>query len=275
MPFFRIAAWLHQRAPGMRPVAVLEAYFDESMTQGVTAIAGYVATDTDWASIEGLWAGVLGLYADKGVRTFHATDCCGVEGYGEFGLVDTFHRMNILNSLSGILMGSAVQPVWSAVYTEDWDAAVTDPAFLAAFPKPFHLCFEHIARQLAHWGASRIGAGERIPVMFACQAGYQEWMAQASQSWAQPGWHKDVLGALAFDRPQRVIPLQCADLLAHEISWEWERREYGPRPTIATGGYRRLLERASAFNGLHVGGCFGVEGLCAAVERFKRTGSII
>jgi hypothetical protein len=61
-----------------------------------------------------------------------------------------------------------VQPIWSAVYTEDWNAVVIDGNFLAKFPDPFHLCFEHVVRQLAKW-AQRKANGELVAPMFARQ----------------------------------------------------------------------------------------------------------
>jgi hypothetical protein len=269
-----MADWLHPQSYVHKALALLKAYCDESWTGGVTAIAGYVASKPVWEAVEGAWQNVLTPYADKGVKTFHAAHCCGAEGYGEFALVDTFHRMAILTSLSGILRDANVQAVWSAIYTEDWDQTVTDREFLAAFPKPFHLCFEHIVRQLAAW-ARKNANGERVCPVFSRQPEFEEWMTYASQSYGQAAWYQETLGPIAFGYPWQVVPLQCADLIAHEISWEWERRGYGPPPTLQTIGYRRLLANASAYNGLHVGGCFDANALRLAVERFKKTGRII
>src|SRR5258708_30332461 len=103
-PVVQIADWLHPRASKWKALAMLEAYFDESWTQpqhqGVTAIAGYVASRDVWASIEASWTDQLGLYANKGLRTFHAADCCGNTGYGEFALGDNFPPMSILTNPS-------------------------------------------------------------------------------------------------------------------------------------------------------------------------------
>ena len=257
---------------------MLEAYFDESWTEpkdyGVTAIAGYVASRDTWVSIEGPWADRLGLYADKGVKTFHAAHCCGEEGYGEFARLNTFHRMAILTELSGLLERADVQPIWSAVYTEDWNAVVSDKNFLSKFPDPFNLCFEHMVWQLASW-ARRKANGERIAPMFARQDQYQHWMTLAEQAYSQFDWYKSVLDPITFGYPSQVIPLQAADLLAHEISWEWNRIGYSVPKNLAEAGIRRLLSKATAFRGMHEGGCFDAGALKVAIERYNKTGRVI
>jgi hypothetical protein len=270
-----IADWLHPAAGVHKALAMLQAYFDESWTQpqnqGVAAIAGYVATKDVWAAIEKPWADQLKLYEAQGLKTFHAAHCCGDIGYEEFALIDTFHRMSILSNLSGLLENADVQPIWSAVYTEDWNDTVTDPDFLARFPDPFCLCFEHVTWQLANW-TRRKANGERVAPMFARQKQYEPWMSLALDG---HGKHSDVLGSIAFGYPSQVVPLQAADLLAHEISWEWDRAGYNPPKTLAEFGIRLLLHKATAYNGMHEGGCFDASSLVSAIDRFKRTGSVL
>jgi hypothetical protein len=275
--FLDVARALHPRLSVVKAMALLKAYFDESWTrdgQGVTAIAGYVGAADVWDAIETPWRDRVGLYADKGVRSFHMKDCCGAMGYGEFADVDTEHRLHIINALSSILQKSNIQPIWSAVYGEDWNAAVQDADFLKRFPSPFALCFEHVVQQLWGW-AKRHSDGERVVPMFAFQPQYAALMSQVGEAYEQFPWYRDVLGPLAFDYPDRNIPLQAADLLAHEISWEWDRVGYGPPPTLMNIGIRRVLEKATAYNGLHQGGCFDANALSVAVERYKRTGNIL
>lgn len=275
--FLEVAAALHPRHSVVRAMALLRAFFDESWTrdgEGVTAIAGYVASAGVWDAVEEPWKARLALYADKGVRSFHMKDCCGAEGYGKFARVNTDHRLHIINSLSGILEKSDVQAIWSSVYNEDWNSVVTDPEFLNKFPKPFSLCFEHIVQQLWRW-AKRNADGELVVPMFAYQPEYATHMSNVGAAYGQFPWYRDVLGPLAFDYPSRNVPLQGADLLAHEISWEWDRVGYGAPPTLMNIGIRRVLEKATGFNGLHLGGCFDANALKLTVERFKKTGSVI
>lgn len=258
-------------------MAPLKAYFDESIThelQGVTAIAGYVGADSVWSSIEGPWTQQLALYADKGVKTFHMTECCGADGYGQFALVDTFHRMSIIKNLSELLGRSDIQPIWSAVLTEDWQT-IDDAEFLKKYPKPFYLCFDHIVYQLADW-ARRKANGERIDPMFAYSPEYAERMAEVGAAYSRQDWYKQALGPIAFGYPEQVIPLQAADMLVHEIAWHWDNQEYGPVPKrLEEVGYRRVFANATKFNGLNEGGCFDAGALGLAVERFKRTGRIL
>jgi hypothetical protein len=263
----------------VKAMALLKAFFDESWSHSsagttVTAIAGYVGAADVWDSIELPWQERLDLYKDQGVRFFHMTDCCGAEGRRQFVNVNLEHRLHIINYLSGILEKADIQAIWSSVFDEDWNAVVTDAEFLAWFPKPFCLCFEHIVQQLWHWARSNAN-GERVVPMFAYQEQYSAHMMEIGAAYGGYPWYRDVLGPLAFDFPDRNIPLQAADLLAHEISWDWNRAGYGPPPTVTDIGFRRVLAKASGFNGLHLGGCFDANALRLTVDRFKRTGKIL
>lgn len=190
------------------------------------------------------------------------------------GYVGAATVWDAIDALSGILEKSDIQAVWSAVYDVDWNCTVHDGEFLNRFPTPFTLCFEHIVQQLWQW-AKRKAGGELVVPMFAYQPEYADHMREVGAAYGQFPWYRDVLGPLAFDYPSRTIPLQAADLLAHEISWEWDRVEYGPPPTPMNIGIRRVLERSTGFNGLHVGGCFDANALKLTVDRFKKTGSVL
>lgn len=256
---------------------VLKAYFDESGThgdQGITALAGYVGTADAWNALEAAWQEELRPYAHLGVKTFHMSECMGAEGSGEFARVEKFHRDVIVVNLSKILAKSELQPIWSAVLTEAWTEFVTDPEFLARYPKPLDLCFEHIVRQLAGW-ARRAADGEVVVPVFAYSKEYSPRMDELGRVWGQTDWYRSVLGSISFGFPSQVVPLQAADFLVHEIGWHWDNQFYGPLPTLIESGYRQILDNATQHRGLHMGGCYDAVPLRNAVKHFKETGEII
>jgi len=93
---------------------LLKAYFDESGIHAdatVTGMAGYLGSNEAWEGIEKEWLAELAMFEDKGVRTFHMTDC--IAGTGEFAGVDTFFRMALIKRLSEVLSRADIQAIWS------------------------------------------------------------------------------------------------------------------------------------------------------------------
>ncbi len=253
---------------------MLNAYFDESGIDTkslITVLAGYVATKEVWVAVEAKWQAELAIYSDKGVRTFHMTNC--IAQTGEFAGLDTFFSRALIYSLSEILRDHDVQAIWSMVINEDWTAAVTDVGFLARFPKPLDLCFEHVVQQLWGW-SSKKAAGELVVPMFAYQPEYHARMSEIGRVYGAQDWYRRVLGPIAFGFPSQNVPLQTADFVAHQINKEWEHREYDEL-TLQNMGRTLALSNATAFNGMHVGGGFDARALLLTIDRFKKTGSII
>jgi hypothetical protein len=274
VPIGQIADWLHRSAAQRKALVLMEAYFDESGTHGealITSLAGYVATKEVWKSLEGQWEDELRVYAHKGVETFHMTHCIMQEG--EFAALDRFFSRALIMKLSEVLARHDIQPIWSMVVNEDWDKVVTDQEFLARFPKPLDLCFEHVVLTLHSWAKRRAG-GELVAPMFSYQPEYYARMAEIGRVYGSQGWYRTVLGPIAFGFPSQVVPLQAADFVSHQVNSRWEHIEYGDLklenmgPTVA-------LQNATAFNGMHVGGGFDRKSLRLVVERFKKTGKIV
>jgi hypothetical protein len=130
---YELADMLHGRSNPWKVMALMEAYFDESWIgptgQRITALAGFMATAQVWRDLEDDWIEAWAPYKEQyGIKTFHMTECAG--GYGEFARIDTFFRLAIITTLSKVVGCQKVQPVWSAVLDEDWNAVVSDTDFL-------------------------------------------------------------------------------------------------------------------------------------------------
>lgn len=267
-----LADWLHAGAAKSKALVLMKAYFDESGTDGeslITVIAGYVASKDVWTEVEAKWKAELDVYADKGVKTFRMTDC--IAQVGEFARLDKFFSSALIQKLSEVLRDHDVHAIWSAVSSEAWKT-VTDTAFLAAYPKPFDLCFDHVVRQLWRWAKTNAG-GEIVVPMFAYQPEYYSRMAEVGRVYGSRASYREVLGPIAFGYPFQVVPLQTADFVAHPIRKEFEHVEYDEL-TLDNIDRALALKNATAFNGMGVGGGFDARALAATVERFKKTGNI-
>jgi hypothetical protein len=254
---------------------MLRAYFDESGTHGeayVTSIAGYVATKEVWQAVEAGWNDVLGYYRERTpVRAFRASECLAEPGRGQFATLDQFHRLAIAKRLSEVLGGSEVWPIWCAVVVDDWQA-VAPADFRQRYKKPFDLCFEHVMVQLWSW-MQRQTNGEKVSPMFAHQTEYAPIMAEVEKAYRSDEGYRAVIGPIAFGWPEEVLPLQAADLMAHEASEYWRHVVYD-EARLWNMGARRLMLNIIEKNGwTGRGGCYDAEGLATAIRRFRENGS--
>ena len=197
-PVSEIATWLHDRSATWRALAMLRAYFDESGTQGTpdsaTSIAGYVATEEVWTELEVDWAKQMAPYVNYGVTTFHMREC--LAGVRQYERLDSFWRNQHILDMGNVLTRHDIQPVWSAVVAADW-ALVTDADFLARYPKPFDLCFEHTLVQLWEWAQQNTG-GEAIAPMFALSKEYLPRMQDVGSAYLASEWYHKFLRPLSF-----------------------------------------------------------------------------
>lgn len=250
-------------------MVLLKAFFDESGTHGesaITAIGGYVATADTWIALEAHWRAELALLADKGVKTFHM--CEAISGTDEYKRVDEFHRAAHIKRMSEILRDADVQAVGVWVENSGW-SEISDAEFLHAFPKPYHLCFDHVVRFLRDWSKRHVG-GEKVVPMFAYTSEYSPavWAVYGAQT-----WYRDVLGALSFDHPSNVVPLQTADFVAHQIRQDAHHVNYDEL-TLENIGMTLALQNATAENGTSMVRGYDRVALHETVQRFKASGKI-
>jgi hypothetical protein len=247
---------------------MLRAFFDESGTHAeapVTAIAGFIGKESEWTAVEDLWRPLLADVQHLEVKTFHAAPAIAQEG--EFGRVDKPTRNYLLTQISKALRGSGILALCSAVPQDDWNAVVTDPTFLARFPRPFDLCFDDIVRQMTKW--SREYANRELVVpMFAYQHEYYPRMADIGKAYGAEDWYKRTLGPISFGYTEQTIPLQGADLLVHEMAIEIADQRNAPDL-----GTRELLTRTIGLE-TPLGHWFDRGALKNTLERFRETGEI-
>lgn len=271
VPVGELADLLHPSASRWKALAMLRAYLDESGTHdgsAVVSIGGLIGSKVEWEALEPPWDAVLSEYAERGVKTWHTSDA--IHQNEEFAGVDKPGVNHIMTQLSQLLGSRQLAAISSAVVVDDWNAVVRDKAFLERFPTPFALCFEDIVRGLSLWARDNAG-GERVAPVFAYRSEYATGNGLGGDVLkmygAQP-WYKNTLAGLGFDWPAQCIPLQAADLIAHQMNWDIQARARG------TGAMRtNALEWATGGKYVH-GHWFKADQLKLTMQRFAETGEI-
>jgi hypothetical protein len=263
-----LARLFHSPSNPWKALALLRAYFDDSGTHAgspIVMIAGYVATEQAWDSVQQAWKRVLDEFASKGVTWFHMSEFQG--GHGQFAGLDEPLRKYLINQLSGILETADVQAIWAGVNAEEWDE-LTTPRFLQKYPKPYHLCFDEVVSQLWRWSRHH-AEGTPVPIIFAAQNEYQGHIEEIYTAWRKHPRAGEFLGQLSYGFPKQVIPLQTADMLAYEARAEWEMVEFEELNFENALGFRPLLDKITKIHGLAGGGLYGRQGLKTAIARFE------
>ena len=194
---------------------MLMGYFDETGTDSasqVTALSGYVGRSEDWTNVESEWIGMLSeVSVDGTARPLHMTDAMAQTG--DFSHMDKPKINYLITQCAKILGRHNLIPMMSAVIQSDWDNVVSGP-FLERFPKPLDLCFDDLVRTMSDW-SNRKANSERIVPMFAhISDDYSARFRLVYESFGVDVEYQNSLGPLSFDLPKRVVPLQCADMLA-------------------------------------------------------------
>jgi uncharacterized protein DUF3800 len=272
-----LADALHARTSVWKAMAMLKiwgnGYFDETGTHDesrITAIGGYVGKKDSWAALEPQWLEILEAYRERGVRFFHMSEALAQRD--QFSRIDKPNMNYIITQLSQLLGNAypALEPFFAAVVNEDWEAVVRDEDFLRRYPKPLDLCFDNLIQNLWRWAKTHTD-GELVVPIFAYSAEYSARMAEIGRLYGAHEWYRKVLGPIAFDYPERVVPLQAADLIAHQMNWDVEKRAFGPHE-LWNGG-TNCLRWATGGRFTH-GNWFDAQGLKVTIERFKRIGQI-
>ena len=252
-------------------MALLEAYFDESGTHAgspITAIAGYVSTKDGWNDLERLWLEELKLPSNQGLKVIHLHHALVGKDKGYERITEP-NRVAHVRRVSEILKASDIKAIGVWVDTADW-SAVTDAAFLSSFPTPYDLCFEHIVHFLRRWSIENTG-GELVSPVFGWT---NEFAPRTAARYGAQTWYRDVLGRFAFDYPDRTIPLQAADFVAHQIRADADRSQYEVK-TLDNIGMNVALANATERHGVDMFRGYDANALAGAVRRFTLTGKIL
>ena len=257
-------------------VAVVTMYADASMERGIVSVGGYLSTFEHWdLQFVPAWRDMLAdpSWPTTPIREFHATDCR--TGGGEFrrerGWTDEERRR---------LMVRAVGVVTSAIPPEGMVGLATvielppipsHKALLAYQRFAFFMCFQQIVQSSLRVTAHHLTqSNDEVQFIFDEQKGYEgdarEMFKQARDTVASFG--VDVTHLVPeplFRESEAILPLQAADLLAHESYKEVRNRQDG-RPL--SGALRALVKGRVHY------GDFIDASTFARLERASREGTV-
>jgi hypothetical protein len=249
-------------------MAMMKAFFDETGTHDgsdITGIGGFVGTAEAWEKLEPKWLEVLAEFADKGVSWFHMSEA--VAQRGQFDRIEKPTLSYLIAGLSKSLGEFPLTPFFSAVVSDDW-GVVKDAEFSKRFPRPIDLCFENLVRHLWLWARAYAG-GEAVVPVFAYSQDLSAGMAAIWHAYGAHDWFRNILGPIAFGHPQQIIPLQAADLLAHQMNWDAGKR-FQPF-SLQTAGPTKALYWATRGEFVR-GNYFDGKSLLLVAERYKEAG---
>jgi hypothetical protein len=220
IPFREFAPALHATGCHFRPTLVLHAYFDETGTHSgspLVSILGLIGTEDAWKDAEQKWI----FRKDKdSVEKFHSFDCN--HGKGEFSGSDWKRprRDVLMSDLAKIVGDSELHQLGFSLPLRAWEK-VNDQKFKERYQNPYHFCFEHAVMAANLWSED-FANREPVAIVFAHQDEY----AEMSKIFAEilPGLGSlEGVASIAFSTPQKMVPLQMADLVAYTVGRRWLR----------------------------------------------------
>lgn len=181
------------------------------------------------------------------------TDALSQEG--AFKSIESWMVQDICNALAMTLQRTDLNPVWSGIDANVWNAATT-PEFRKVYPKPYDLCFLMVLDQLESWKRTTRNYGQAAMV-FATQNEYESRSHDTLAAWQR--YRKKKGGSLKFMPATELPALQAADMLVHELYVSLKSLD------IAEGGEGKVtltpLLQAIASKGLASGGFVTKEAL--------------
>jgi hypothetical protein len=233
----------------------LRAYLDESGHSAdpklhYAGMAGFVAPADAWEEFEALWEAILRRLDVK--EGLHMKNFA--HSNGEFKGWSKDKREDLLGSLIGVITTIRPVPTGSVVSVEDFNSLTEDQR--GCFKDPYYMAFQQCTR-----GACLQAVGhepEKVAMVYAYQKEFGTTAPQGVFSVDQAGnaeklWHvmKNEtiygrwMGAYSSSTPKELIPLQAADLLAYELTKEFENLLFRPSDKMRWG-LRQILPIALA-----------------------------
>jgi len=215
---------------------MIQAYVDEAGTHDqarIIVMAGFLSSYKRWRKFDRQWDAILNPLDEEPPpperRVFHATDCLGRDGYGDFLGWSKERRDRLVERLIPIARERALFSFSSAFALGDYNAVVPEWIRLK-WKHPYYLCMFHIANLLK---VSRprfsFPDGEKIAFVFAHKPKFVGLLAELYDELRNTEAVRDVLGNMtAYGSPGEDIPIQAADLLCYLTRTFWEKEHFEP-----------------------------------------------
>lgn len=218
-------------------LAMLVAYFDESGIHDhskVVSVAGLLADTSEWARLEQPWREQLSRPWLPKNLWFHAYEC--EEGVEQFDGIQRPVREALANGLTNAILDRSMAFIGGSVFREDWERC-TPQAFRNRFADPYDFCFEFAIQHVAEYVSEHF-PGEFAAVVVAVPQDSRRLYVEKIHDLYQRSGAYPALGSLSFNRPQTLIQLQAADLVAFEhyqqllLRWKYGREGMPRRPNF-------------------------------------------
>jgi hypothetical protein len=229
------------------------AYLDDSgthPTSAVRVIGGFVATKDVWQELEPKWSAILDPFRERGVDCFHATDC--LNHRKKYQAILDVECRRIYREAADLLSGANIYAMWASVREADWaTVANANSEFGGLAPSAYDFCIDRVVSDVVNW-ALRFAEGTPVGVVIADQEEHQSETERTIMSWRRHARIEELIGTVGFASPKKMIPLQTADMMAHEAfrhgRWVDAVEHCQPEPT--EGLHPKVLPKITSVNGL-------------------------
>jgi hypothetical protein len=203
------------------------------------AFGGWLYTFDRWIELESAWNRAL---KDEGVEIFHATDLDN--GYGEFEGWTRDRKNALMVRLTSIAATFTDYGIGCGIVKADYDSLFPD-WLQTDFRHPLNFClYGTMSMLIRQEQLGKLKVGDRpLRVMIEQKPGYEGFIAEIYYRFRN-NIAPELLGQLTWGT-KKDVPLQAADLIAHEISKFVGNQRYRPhlplRKSLEALGTRRQL----------------------------------
>jgi Protein of unknown function (DUF3800) len=231
----------------------LTSYFDESgdaddPTRHFVGMAGFVAPADSWKNVESEWKAVVNSQEFALKEYFHMKDFA--QGFGQFIGWEKPRKHALHKALVKILVRAELVPIGTIVHLEAFNSLTESQRI--SFKSPYATCAQDCIHSAAIKGF--LPWPEKVAMVFARQEHHGAVDARGEDDLERAGNIENLfyamkkilpigqwMGAYGSATPQESIPLQAADMLAWELTKEFETILQNPPPRPMRISLRELL----------------------------------
>ncbi len=226
---------------------MIKAYIDDTGTDAgrpIIGMAGFLSSEKRWGKFETEWDRILNpldeINPPAERRIFHATDCLGKDGHGDFEGWSKSDRNALVDRLIPVAKKRTIFGFGCAFSVRDYDEMV--PEWIKRkWEHPYYLCFFHIAQVFAINREKFSFKNEKVGVVVAHKPKY---IGLITTLYDQVKSHEGVASILGkmtpYGEPAEDIPIQAADLICYLIRTFREKEHF--RPGSAHPRTRQMIE---------------------------------
>jgi hypothetical protein len=221
---------LHPAHYRKRWLAMIKVYIDDTGTDAgrpIIGMAGFLSSLKRWGKFETEWDRILNpsdeIKPSDKKRVFHATDCLGKDGHGDFEEWLKADRNALVDRLIPIAKKRTIFGFGCAFGVRDYEEIV--PKWIKKkWEHPYYLCFFHIAQVLAIHREKFSFRNEKIGVVVAHKPKYIGLITSLYDQVQRNEAAASILGKMTpYGKPEEDIPIQAADLICYLIRTFWEK----------------------------------------------------